>query len=135
MNRPSWEFDRIRTCVNKSHNLAPKPLGHKLHITCSRWIRTTTSRTEIWYATITPWSCILVAPEGVEPSPTEPKPVVLPLYYRAVIVVEPRGVEPRSQDFQSCAYTKSAKAPCLVAPDGFEPPPPDPESDVLTVTP
>ena len=134
MNRPSWEFDRIRTCVNKSHNLALKPLGHKLHIN-SRWIRTTTSRTEIWYATITPWSCILVAPEGVEPSPTEPKPVVLPLYYRAVIVVEPRGVEPRYQDFQSCAYTKSAKAPCFVAPDGFEPPPPDPESDVLTITP
>ena len=83
MNRPSWEFDRIRTCVNKSHNLAPKPLGHKLHITCSRWIRTTTSRTEIWYATITPWSTF-VAPEGVEPSLTEPKPVVLPLYHRAV---------------------------------------------------
>ena len=84
MNRPPWEFDRIRTCVNKSHNLAPKPLGHKLHITCSRWIRTITSRTGIWYATITPWSDFLVAPEGVEPSPTEPKPVVLPLYYRAV---------------------------------------------------
>ena len=50
-------------------------------------------------------------------------------------LVEPRGVEPRSQDFQSCAYTKSAKVPCLVAPDGFEPPPPDPESDVLTITP
>ena len=83
MNRPSWEFDRIRTCVDKSHNLAPKPLGHKLHIN-SRWIRTTTSRTEIWYATITPWSCFLVAPEGVEPSLTEPKPVVLPLYHRAV---------------------------------------------------
>ena len=77
----------------------------------------------------------IVAPEGVEPSLTEPKPVVLPLYYRAVIDVEPRGVEPRSQDFQSCAYTKSAKAPCLVAPDGFEPSPPDSESDVLTVTP
>ena len=44
-------------------------------------------------------------------------------------------VEPRSQDFQSCAYTKSAKVPNVVAPDGFEPPPPDPESDVLTVTP
>ena len=51
------EFDRIRTCVNKSHNLAPKPLGHKLHI---------------------------VAPEGVEPSLAEPKPAVLPLYHRAV---------------------------------------------------
>ena len=57
MNRPSWEFDRIRTCVNKSHNLAPEPLGHKLHI---------------------------VAPEGVEPSLAEPKPAVLPLYHRAV---------------------------------------------------
>ena len=85
LNRPSWEFDRIRTCVDKSHNLAPKPLGHKLHIN-SRWIRTTTSRTEIWYATITPWSCILVAPEGVEPSLTEPKPVVLPLYHRAIFL-------------------------------------------------
>ena len=51
------EFDRIRTCVNKSHNLAPEPLGHKLHI---------------------------VAPEGVEPSLAEPKPAVLPLYHRAV---------------------------------------------------
>ena len=57
MNRPPWEFDRIRTCVNKSHNLAPEPLGHKLHI---------------------------VAPEGVEPSLAEPKPAVLPLYHRAV---------------------------------------------------
>ena len=85
MNRPSWEFDRIRTCVDKSHNLAPKPLGHKLHIN-SRWIRTTTSRTGIWYATITPWSCFLVAPEGVEPSLTEPKPVVLPLYHRAIFL-------------------------------------------------
>ena len=52
------EFDRIRTCVDKCHKLAPKPLGHKLHITCSRWTRTITSRTEIWYATITPWSSI-----------------------------------------------------------------------------
>ena len=52
------EFDRIRTCVDKCHKLAPKPLGHKLHITCFRWTRTTTSRTEIWYATITPWSSI-----------------------------------------------------------------------------
>ena len=52
------EFDRIRTCVDKCHKLAPKPLGHKLHINCSRWIRTTTSRTGIWYATITPWSSI-----------------------------------------------------------------------------
>ena len=85
MNRPSWEFDRIRTCVDKSHNLAPKPLGHKLHIN-SRWIRTNTTRTEIWYATITPWSCFLVAPEGVEPSLTEPKPVVLPLYHRAIFL-------------------------------------------------
>ena len=101
------EFDRIRTCVDKCHKLAPKPLGHKLHI---------------------------VAPEGVEPSPTEPKPVVLPLYHRA-LSVEPRGVEPRSEDFQSSAYTKSAKVPFVVAPDGFEPPPSDPESDVLTVTP
>ena len=25
------EFDRIRTCVDKCHKLAPKPLGHKLH--------------------------------------------------------------------------------------------------------
>ena len=101
------EFDRIRTCVDKCHKLAPKPLGHKLHI---------------------------VAPEGVEPSLTEPKPVVLPLYHRA-LSVEPRGVEPRSEDFQSPAYTKSAKVPYVVAPDGFEPPLPDSESDVLTVTP
>ena len=79
------EFDRIRTCVDKCHKLAPKPLGHKLHIN-SRWIRTTTSRTGIWYATITPWSCFLVAPEGVEPSLTEPKPVVLPLYHRAIFL-------------------------------------------------
>ena len=85
LNRPSWEFDRIRTCVDKCHKLAPKPLGHKLHIN-SRWIRTTTSRTGIWYATITPWSCFLVAPEGVEPSLTEPKPVVLPLYHRAIFL-------------------------------------------------
>ena len=48
------EFDRARTCVNKCHKLAPKPLGHKLHISCFSWIRTNTSRTEIWYATITP---------------------------------------------------------------------------------
>ena len=107
MNRPSREFDRIRTCVDKCHKLAPKPLGHKLHI---------------------------VAPEGVEPSLTEPKPVVLPLYYRA-LSVEPRGVEPRSEDFQSSAYTKSAKVPNVVASDGFEPPLPDSGSDVLTVTP
>ena len=40
------EFDRIRTCVDKCHKLAPKPLGHKLHI---------------------------VAPEGVEPPPTDPE--------------------------------------------------------------
>ena len=97
------EFDRIRTCVDKCHKLAPKPLGHKLHI---------------------------VAPEGVEPSPTEPKPVVLPLYHRA-LSVEPRGVEPRSEDFQSSAYTKSAKFPNIVALDGFEPPPPEPESGML----
>ena len=76
----------------------------------------------------------IVAPEGVEPSPTEPKPVVLPLYHRA-LSVEPRGVEPRSEDFQSSAYTKSAKVPNVVASDGFEPPLPDSESDVLTVTP
>lgn len=76
----------------------------------------------------------IVAPEGVEPSLTEPKPVVLPLYHRA-LSVEPRGVEPRSEDFQSSAYTKSAKVPYVVAPDGFEPPLPDSESDVLTVTP
>ena len=83
-NRPSWEFDRFRTCDHQSHNLALCQLSYKLHITCSRWIRTTTSRTGIWYATITPWSS--VAPEGVEPSPTEPKPVVLPLYHRAIIL-------------------------------------------------
>ena len=65
----------------------------------------------------------IVAPEGVEPSLTEPKPVVLPLYYRA-LSVEPRGVEPRSEDFQSSAYTKSAKVPYVVAPDGFELPTP-----------
>ena len=76
----------------------------------------------------------IVAPEGVEPSPTEPKPVVLPLYHGASSV-EPRGVEPRSEDFQSSAYTKSAKVPNVVASDGFEPPLPDSESDVLTVTP
>ena len=76
----------------------------------------------------------IVAPERVEPSLTEPKPVVLPLYYRA-LSVEPRGVEPRSEDFQSSAYTKSAKVPNIVALDGFEPPLPDSESDVLTVTP
>ena len=33
----------------------------------------------------------IVALEGVEPSLTEPKPVVLPLYHRA-LSVEPRGV-------------------------------------------
>ena len=56
----------------------------------------------------------IVAPEGVEPSLTEPKPVVLPLYHRA-LSVEPRGVEPRSEDFQSSAYTKSAKVPGQVS--------------------
>ena len=128
----TWEFDRIRTCVNKSHNLAPKPLGHKLHIN-SRWIRTTTSRTGIWYATITPWSCFLVAPEGVEPSLTEPKPVVLPLYHRAIFLwnlVESNHV----LRIFSPAHTPSLpKFPFGC--HGFEPPPPDPESDVLTVTP
>ena len=27
-----WVFDKIRTCVNKCHKLAPKPLGHEHHI-------------------------------------------------------------------------------------------------------
>ena len=64
MNRPSWEFDRIRTCVDKCHKLAPKPLGHKLHITCFSWTRTNTSRSETWYATITPWSTLLPQKES-----------------------------------------------------------------------
>ena len=71
-----WEFDRIRTCVNKSHNLAPEPLGHKLHI---------------------------VAPEGVEPSLTEPKPVVLPLYHRAVTVTRERLELPTLTFVASCS--------------------------------
>ena len=84
MNRPSGEFDRFRTCDHQSHNLVLYQLSYKLHITYSRWIRTTTSRTEIWYATNYTMEQCLVAPEGVEPSLTEPKPVVLPLYHRAV---------------------------------------------------
>ena len=50
-NQPSGEFDRFRTCDHQSHNLVLYQLSYKLHITYSRWIRTTTSRTEIWYAT------------------------------------------------------------------------------------
>ena len=78
------EFDRFRTCDHQIHILTLYPLSYKLHIICSRWTRTTTSRTEIWYATNYTMEQCLVAPEGVEPSLTEPKPVVLPLYHRAV---------------------------------------------------
>ena len=77
--------------------------------------------------------CIVVL-EGVEPSLTESKPAVLPLYHRTIKNVEPRGIEPRSQDFQSCAYTKSAKVPIIVAPDGLEPPLADSETAMLTIT-
>ena len=61
----------------------------------SRWIRTTTSRTEIWHATNYTMELLilLVAPEGIEPSLTGPKPVVLPLYHRANWVREV-GLEP-----------------------------------------
>lgn len=52
----SGEFDGARTHNHQSHNLARYQLRNKLHI---------------------------VAPEGIEPSLTEPKPVVLPLYHRA----------------------------------------------------
>ena len=45
-----WEFDGDRTHDHQSHNLALYQLSYKLHIN-SRWIRTTTSRTEIWRAT------------------------------------------------------------------------------------
>ena len=69
LNRPSWEFDRIRTCVDKCHKLAPKPLGHELQIKCSRWTRTTTTRTGIWYATRYTMEQFAEA-EGFEP----PKP-------------------------------------------------------------
>ena len=134
MNRPTGSLTGFEPALTSATNLRLSLSATNSIKNCSRWIRTTTSRTGIWYATITPWSCFLVAPEGVEPSLTEPKPVVLPLYHRA-LSVEPRGVEPRSEDFQSSAYTKSAKVPYVVAPDGFEPPLPDSESDVLTVTP
>ena len=79
-----WEFDGDRTHDHQSHNLALYQLSYKLHIN-SRWIRTTTSRTEIWHATNYTMELfiLLVAPEGIEPSLTGPKPVVLPLYHRA----------------------------------------------------
>ena len=59
MNRPSWEFDRIRTCDHQIHILTLYPLSYKLHVICSRWIRTTTCRPEIFRATITPWNNLL----------------------------------------------------------------------------
>ena len=110
MNRPPWEFDRIRTCVNKSHNLAPEPLGHKLHI---------------------------VAPEGVEPSLAEPKPAVLPLYHRAVSC---SGGRTRTYEVKKTADLQSALVaagalPIVVASDGFEPPLAESGSAVLTITP
>ena len=80
------EFDRIRTCVDKCHKLAPKPLGHKLHI---------------------------VAPEGVEPSPTEPKPVVLPLYHRAMLVTRERFELPTPTFVAS--YSNPAELTSLVS--------------------
>ena len=52
-----WEFDRFRTCDHQTHKLALYQLSYKLHV---------------------------VAPEGIEPSLTEQKPVVLPLYHRAI---------------------------------------------------
>lgn len=54
-----------------------------------------TSRTEIWHATNYTMELfiLLVAPEGIEPSLTGPKPVVLPLYHRASWVREV-GLEP-----------------------------------------
>ena len=52
-----WEFDRFRTCDHQTHKLALYQLSYKLHV---------------------------VAPEGIEPSLTEPKPVVLLLYHRAI---------------------------------------------------
>ena len=85
LNRPSWEFDRFRTCDHQIHILTLYQLSYKLHVICSRWIRTTTSKPEIWYATNYTMELSPVAPEGVEPSLTEPKPVVLPLYHRAVL--------------------------------------------------
>ena len=131
------EFDRFRTCDHQSHNLALYQLSYKLYITCSRWIRTITSRTGIWYATITPWSDFLVAPEGVEPSPTEPKPVVLPLYYRAVSC---SGGRTRTYEVKKTADLQSALVaagalPIVVASDGFEPPLAESGSAVLTITP
>ena len=50
-------LDRFRSCDLQIHNLTLYLLSYKLHF---------------------------VAPEGVEPSLTEPKPVVLPLYHRAM---------------------------------------------------
>lgn len=48
-------------------------------------IEPTTTRTEIWHATIYTMELfiLLVAPEEFEPTLTGPKPVVLPLYHRA----------------------------------------------------
>ena len=88
------ELDGVRTHDHQSHNLALYQLSYKLHIN-SRWIRTTTSRTEIWHATNYTMELfiLLVAPEGIEPSLTGPKPVVLPLYHRASWVREV-GLEP-----------------------------------------
>ena len=62
-----WEFDRFRTCDHQTHKLALYQLSYKLHV---------------------------VAPEGIEPSLTEPKPVVLPLYHRARYFVREVGLEP-----------------------------------------
>ena len=77
------EFAGDRPHDHPSHDLALNQLSNKLHIN-SRWIRTTTSRTEIWYATnYTMELFLLVAPEGIEPSLTDPQPVVLPSYHRA----------------------------------------------------
>ena len=52
------EFDRARTCVNKCHKLAPKPLGHKLHIVAPDGFEPPLTDSNSVVLTITPWGIV-----------------------------------------------------------------------------
>ena len=78
------EFDRFRTCDHPIHILTLYPLSYKLHVMfqmdSNHHLQTRNLPCYHYTMEQSP-----VAPEGVEPPLTEPKPVVLPLYHRAVL--------------------------------------------------
>lgn len=51
-------YDRIRTCVYKCHKLAPKPLGHRLHMVAPDGLEPPLADSKSAVLTITPWGII-----------------------------------------------------------------------------